>query len=361
MSLRHQAVRSIALAALSVGCGGTDGRDDVGASQGGILGGAVDDETTGVVGLMVGFVEQNAVGTCTGALIAPNLVLTARHCVSLTDSTSPDVTCGVTRFLPPVSGNRVLATSETTRPSQPLDARFVRGMAVRYPAGSDDVCGDDIAAVILERAMPGTAIPIVPRIDRPAQRPEPFSAVGYGLIAPDAGAPDSVRMRVDGSTVECLGAECGVLDLVLPSEWWSVDAPVCSGDSGGPALDAQGRTFGVVSRGPDTCIGAIYSDVATWKDFVISTALDAAAIGGYEAPFWVNGSSQVVVPPAADSGPQSCTGACNEPPARRARDSGGCGVAGPGSEKPGVFSLLLPVALTAGLRRRRRSLRLTPR
>ena len=57
-----------------------------------------------------------------------------------------------------------------------------------------------------------------------------------------------------------------------------------------------------LSRGPRGCEAGIYTDVAGWKDFIIETALEAAAKGGYAPPFWTNGSS-IPPPPPPDAGP----------------------------------------------------------
>jgi MYXO-CTERM domain-containing protein len=44
--------------------------------------------------------------------------------------------------------------------------------------------------------------------------------------------------------------------------------------------------MGVVSRGSDPCETPIYGSVASFRDFIVETAFDAAAVGGYPAPFW---------------------------------------------------------------------------
>jgi hypothetical protein len=74
------------------------------------------------------------------------------------------------------------------------------------------------------------------------------------------------------------------------SEWASVDAPICSGDSGGPALDEQGRVFGVASRGDPNCEIAVYGDITNWAPFIVDTALEAADLGDYSPPEWARGS-----------------------------------------------------------------------
>lgn len=290
---------------LALSCGGEKEVQLARAHQA-IVGGNVDQSTTGVVSLTI-VLSSQTLGYCSGTLIAPNLVLTARHCVS--GMNQEQITCGVTAFTTLTSPSVIYVSADTVRPNGP--STMFRVSAVRVPPGSSEFCGQDIALVILAGGgMPDTVTPIVPRIDVSAIPGESFAAVGYGLTAPDAQAPDGVRMRVDGNSVECLGLSCGWTgDIIRASEWSSLNAPTCSGDSGSPALDGLGRVFGLDSRGPWDCTGAIYTDVASWKDFLVSTALEAATAGGYTAPSWTAGSSAIGT---ADSGllGASCGGDC---------------------------------------------------
>jgi hypothetical protein len=291
---------------LSVACGtGAAPDDEIGVSHGRVVGGYVDDKTTGVVGLAIDFGNHPFVGFCSGSLIAPNLVLTAHHCVALLNGSpgGEQVICGQTSFQEVGQGSYFLVSPATVRPTTAADPRFFRGVDVRVaPGGESDVCGHDLALIILRNSIPARlAEPIIPRIDATPTPSETFSADGFGLTEPDADIGGGTRMRLDGNTVSCTGLDCPFNSSVRENEWAS-DAKTCSGDSGGPALDDQGRVMGVLSRGPEGCDAAIYSDVAGWKDFIIETAREAAATGGYPAPFWTNGSS-VPPPPPPDAGP----------------------------------------------------------
>jgi hypothetical protein len=248
-------------------------------------------------------------GLCTSTLIAPNLLLTARHCVS-PSSGDESVLCGDAELGEPYPPSAFAATND---PKPSGGSPLFHASEVRVAPGGSDTCGYDIALVILDQNVPSQlATPAVPRIDREVMPGEPYTAVGYGEN--DAGLPIATRLEREGLSIACQPGSCG--DGVESTEFLG-ETGICSGDSGGPALDADNKVVGVVSRGGVGCDTPVYGTVTAWYDFLVGTATDAAALGGYEAPFWVTtGSSD---PPVLEgSGGSAGTGAGGtpaEPPA----------------------------------------------
>lgn len=218
-------------------------------------------------------------GLCTATLIAPNLLLTARHCVS--PGTGDDhVLCGDSVLGEPFPAAQFKATNDP----QPNKGSIVFGATeVRVPGEGGDTCGYDIALVILSENVPtSVSTPAVPRIDRDVTPGEQYTAVGYGVNAD--GNASGRRMQLSGLSIACQPGSCG--EGVESTEFRG-ETGICSGDSGGPALDAEGKVVGVVSRGGPDCSTPVYGTVTAWQDFIVQTATDAARIGGYDAPFWV--------------------------------------------------------------------------
>lgn len=314
---------------------------ELGQSEQSVIGGEMDRETSGVVALALEL-GRSVAGYCSGTLIAPNLVLTARHCVALTDEGETEglVDCDETRFTRALPARRILASSAAERPTSASDASYVRASQVRVLGEDQQICGHDIALIILEGSgMPSSVRPITPRLEISPEPTESFSVVGYGLTDPDDPGSDGTRQRVDGSMVLCAGDGCASSGSVRDTEWASRNAPVCSGDSGGPALDSAGRVFGVASRGDLDCEVAVYGDVASWSSFIADTAIEAASLGRYDAPEWARRVSALAqVDPDANS---SADSACSTSSVRGAPARSGIG-------------LLLGGALLLGARRRRR-------
>lgn len=269
------------------------------------------DDTYESVFLLVHHEEMSG-GLCTATLIAPNLLLTARHCVSPGDG-DERVLCGDSPLSTPYPAGAFFATNDAAPSSE---SPIFGAAEVRVPEDEVDTCGYDIALLILDRNVPrSVAVPAVPRIDREVAPGELYTAVGYGVD--ERGDPTGSRMQRSGLSVDCEPGTCG--DGVEASEFRG-ETGICSGDSGGPAFDVDGKVVGVVSRGAPNCSLPVYGTVTAWQDFLTETAKEAAELGGYEPPRWVTtGSSEV--PPEVVQGEGGAGGAEGSPVASAGSES----------------------------------------
>lgn len=188
---------------------------------------------------------------CTGALVAPTVVLTARHCVSFTGES---VDCDARRN---VFGERPAAWFEVTASedalSAPADARVSR---VLVPDGAN-VCGADVAVLVLDRPLRGiTPLALETRAPRAGDE---VTVVGYGRRGDSARA--GVGQRYTRSNVQV--TEVSTREV-------ATSEGTCQGDSGSPLLDGRtGRVIAVLSRGGARCV----EGSALWTRASVASAL----------------------------------------------------------------------------------------
>ncbi len=278
-----------------------------------IIGGTADTTDTWVVGIDIG-----GGGVCSGALIAPNLVLTARHCVSKTPAKldcSPDGGLATNKVL----SNYPASSFQVSTAQYYKNAPRWSVAAVRYindavcTGGSTDpacrLCGYDLALLQLNK---GAGFPTVYKApSNLAPKKHAYTAMGYGCQKAEklGCTPLGYRMLLDPAIV-----------VQVTEQDFIVSGRVCGGDSGGPIWDnPRAVVLGALSRGDgDTpteegCNFGIYTRTDAHWAWLQKYGTKAAADGGYAAPAWVSLSL-----PPPDAGPpppppkkalgETCTG-----------------------------------------------------
>lgn len=337
-------------------------------------------EDDGVVKVTIA--EANGASSfCSGSLLAPNVVLTARHCVS--NLVAGQFTCTDAGELTADSkGGRFgslmnpsdLKISVGAEFKEPLAALGAKVFATQTPT----ICRNDLAVIVLDREI--TGVPLLPiRIDRGNQRGESLRVVGFGETEE---ATLGVRHAKDGLKISQVGTSQFRADgdPIPPRTFLTVGPALCKGDSGGPALTSDGAVTGVYSQLVETCSSPnarqYFTQVAPFADEILVPAFELAGYepitegaapseagaGGESGSFGgaesIGGAESAGAPPSSAGGSEN--GTAGSPPADpEPPEKGGCRCATTATPKAGfreqlATALLLAAAGGAISRRRRR-------
>ncbi len=244
--LKHAAGMAVAfLALVSGGCVKKQAAPDQGMLK------ALEVEQTGVVAVATALDDSPThVTLCSGALVAPNLVLTARHCVSRAVTATPSCDARGRSHngdhLAEDADPGAIAIYVGAHVHPDIDTPRAHAIRTLHPSGRV-LCDADVAFLVLDRPL--TNVTILPiRLHASVEQGDAVVPVGFG-----GGLANIVGKRVarEPSTVLATGpASNSDTGAVLGPREFEVDSATCRGDSGGPAIDVRsGEIVGVVSRG----------------------------------------------------------------------------------------------------------------
>lgn len=292
--IRMAAAMAAVLCGCSAGNEAAEGHDHVGRTIQAVIAGSPSSAEHDAVVVLALFRDGARLGLCSATLVAPNLVLTARHCVSDVDEQAgcyADGTAiagaGLHGDHPPSEIAVFVAKNGSIASSADENLASARGKALVVDDTATTICNRDLAFVVLDRKVSAPVASI--RLGGPAAA-ENVTVVGWGIT--ESGTLPTTRM--ERADVPLVGAG----PMLYPNDQrygfgdaeFMIGESACLGDSGGPALAKSGAVVGVASRAGNgqprdpnnlasTCTGenahAVYTHLGSATSLVARAFLEA--------------------------------------------------------------------------------------
>lgn len=185
--------------------------------------------------------NEKGMPSCTGVLLAPNLVVTARHCITYFNRNDP---CGLP-FRGELPTSHITVSVGVHASPQSWVARATKF----YVPTTSSLCGSDIALIALDDDI--TDVKPVSLRFAPTSIDEVATAVGYGDRPGRKQRTDVKVLAIGPLRTSYVTADGYKLPVYIDPHEVMTSESTCWGDSGGPLFDASGTLIAVAARGID--------------------------------------------------------------------------------------------------------------